>query len=598
MAPTIIVCGYRFAMTTFLAALTHALMRNTGRVVHASWVVVCLLAASLVVPLTPAVAVGCILAASPGLLGLVLAGETIERRAGSRFLLGLSWTLPGLVASFAMGTALSAAALVFLAGPVALAAGDARKSARFAAMLAALAFILGAGASLLGPLSAGASSVLTEPTLWAGFAGFLALAGLIARTRLETRLERTQLALEEVRPAAEGFIRAPRPLLALAHDGTITAASKALHRVAPGTPRNLAGLPLDGLGFDEQQEAAIRQGLVSAGEGGGIDGGCFTFAVRAANGDRTQLDARAVATPAGFVVALDTPRQNAAMSSTELEALKDQRDAALSADQAKSEFLAAVSHELRTPLNAIIGFSDVMKQRLFGPMPARYAEYGDLIHESGTHLLELIGDVLDMSKIEADRYELLMDEFDARDVVEICAKMLRLRAEEGGLALYSEVGDAALEVRADRKALRQILLNLLSNAVKFTPTGGAVVVMARAQGPELVIAVGDSGVGIAADELKLIGRPYSQSSAGRETTERGSGLGLSLVRALAELHGGRMDVVSAPDQGTTVTVRLPVLVGEEMESSDPVTEVMDVHAQIRAAQEAGENLIETKARSA
>ena len=585
-------------MTPSLAALTHAVMRHTGRFVHAGWIAVCVLATGLASPLTPAIALGCLIAASPGLIGLFLAGDAVERRAFSRFVLGLCWTLPGLVASLAMGSALSAAALVFLAGPVALAAGEARKSARFAAMMAALAFLLSAGASLLGPLSAGATSIVSMPTLWAGFAGFLALAGLIARTRLETRLERTRANLDEVRPAAEGFMRAPRPLLALTHDGTITAASKALHRVAPGTPRNLTGLPLDGLGFDEEQEAAIRQGLQSAGEGGGVDGGCFTFAVRAADGARTQLDARAVATPAGFVVALETPRQGAAVSSGELEALKSERDAALTADQAKSEFLAAVSHELRTPLNAIIGFSDVMKQRLFGPMPARYAEYGDLIHESGTHLLELIGDVLDMSKIEADRYELLVDEFDARDVVEICAKMLRLRAEEGGLALYSEAGEAALEVRADRKALRQILLNLLSNAVKFTPEGGAVVVMARAQGSELVVAVGDSGVGISADELELIGRPYAQSSAGRETTERGSGLGLSLVRALAELHGGTMEVASAPGQGTTVTVRLPVMVDAKATDADAADAVMDVHAQIRAAQQAGESLIDTKAKSA
>jgi cell cycle sensor histidine kinase DivJ len=149
-------------------------------------------------------------------------------------------------------------------------------------------------------------------------------------------------------------------------------------------------------------------------------------------------------------------------------------------------------------------------------------------------------------------------------VVEICSKMLRLRAEEKGIALYTDAGDAPLNVEADRKALRQILLNLLSNAVKFTPEGGAVVAMVRAQDGALVLAVGDSGVGIGADELAGDRPSLEPGSAARETTERGSGLGLSLVRALAELHGGEMSVQSAPGEGTTVTVTLPVLVECQM----------------------------------
>jgi cell cycle sensor histidine kinase DivJ len=192
-----------------------------------------------------------------------------------------------------------------------------------------------------------------------------------------------------------------------------------------------------------------------------------------------------------------------------------------------------------------------------------------------------------MSKIEADRYELSVDTFDARDVVEICAKMMRLRAEEQGLALYCETGDRALPVTADRKALRQILLNLLSNAVKFTPAGGAVVVMVRAQDGEMVLAVGDSGVGVAAHELDRLGQPYAQSSSGRDTVERGTGLGLSLVRALAELHGGEMSVQSAPGEGTTVTVRLPVLAGAV--EPEPIAP-LEVHERIRAAQAAGASL--------
>ena len=577
-----------------------ALGRQAGRGVHAAWAGLVVLAGFSAAPLGLWAAAGFAMAALPGALGLLLAGPGLEQRGPARFALALSWVFPGVAASAAFATALSPAALLFLAGPAAMAACSGRDGARFAAVLSALAFVLCAAASLLGPAGQGAAGPVSEPYVWAGLAAFFALAGLMARVRLEQRLERAMTALSQARPAADGFERAPEPLIALDDQGVITAASRAVRRLAPGAPRDLSGLPLDGLAFDDAQGEAIRAGLASARAGGGADGGCFSFTVRAADGGASAVDARAVATPSGYVLRMQSPR--AALErrggDADLAALKAERDAAIAANRSKSEFLAAVSHELRTPLNAIIGFSDVMKQRLFGPLPARYAEYGDLIHESGAHLLELIGDVLDMSKIEADRYALTPEEFDARDVVQICAKMLRLKAEEAGLALYSEVGDAPLEVEADRKAVRQILLNLLSNAVKFTPAGGAVVVMARAQGADLVLAVGDSGVGIAADELDLIGRPYAQSSSGKAAGERGTGLGLSLVRALAELHGGTMTVQSAPGEGTTVTVRLPVMAEAELNESPSGDAPLEVHARIRAAQEAGRSLSQDGVKSA
>ncbi len=534
-------------------------------------------------------------AAAPGLLGLVLAGPRLLRHDVVRLALCLAWALPGFAASAAFGSAFSAAALVFLAPTAAMAAAGGAREARLASVVSASAFVLAGAAGFFGPLSEGVPALAGAPEPWAAYAAFLAFAGLCARTRLDARLARTLRALDAARPAAEGFARAPQPLIALNGDGEIMAASRALRRVAPGAPRSLTGLPVDGLAFDEDQQACVRAALDSARRGGGADGGCFSFTVRAADGAQTPLDARAVATPAGFVLSLERAQARPASEDADRARLEKERDAAIAANRSKSEFLAAVSHELRTPLNAIIGFSDVMKQRLFGPLPARYAEYGDLIHESGAHLLELIGDVLDMSKIEADRYELSVDTFDARDVVDICAKMMRLRAEEQGVALYCETGDQALPVTADRKALRQILLNLLSNAVKFTPAGGAVVVMVRAQDGEMVLAVGDSGVGVAAHELDRLGQPYAQSSSGRDTVERGTGLGLSLVRALAELHGGEMSVQSAPGEGTTVTVRLPVLAGAvEPQPLAP----LEVHERIRAAQAVGAALESGTAASA
>ena len=239
----------------------------------------------------------------------------------------------------------------------------------------------------------------------------------------------------------------------------------------------------------------------------------------------------------------------------ELEAA---RLAAEQQNAGKTRFLANMSHELRTPLNAIMGFSDIMRQRLFGPIADRYAEYAELIHESGTHLLELINDVLDMSKIEAERFELAIETFDARDAVQAVLRLMRGQAERAGVNLRGVLPIAPLYADADRRALKQIALNLISNALKFTPRGGSVTVTVQGAGDILEIVVADTGVGIAQDDLARLGRPYEQAGDA-EQRAAGSGLGLSLVRAFARLHNGEMLLESVLGEGASVTVRLPVL---------------------------------------
>jgi cell cycle sensor histidine kinase DivJ len=224
----------------------------------------------------------------------------------------------------------------------------------------------------------------------------------------------------------------------------------------------------------------------------------------------------------------------------------------------KSRFLANMSHELRTPLNAIMGFSDIMRQRLFGPMSDRYAEYAELIHESGAHLLELINDVLDMSKIEAERFELSREDFDARDAIAAVLRLMRGQADRQGVSLRGELSAESLEADADRRAIKQITFNLVSNALKFTPKGGSVTVIAQPVGEMLEIAVTDTGVGISKEDLARLGRPFEQAGDA-DQRQAGSGLGLSLVRAFARLHGGEMIMESKLGEGTTVTVRMPVL---------------------------------------
>jgi len=232
----------------------------------------------------------------------------------------------------------------------------------------------------------------------------------------------------------------------------------------------------------------------------------------------------------------------------------------------KSRFLANMSHELRTPLNAIMGFSDIMRQKIFGSLPGKYVEYADLIHDAGSHLLDLINDVLDMSKIEAARYELSLERLDAREPVQAALRLMRLQADEVGIQLRGALPSQPLEADADGRALKQITLNLISNALKFTPRGGLVTVTLRASAGMLDLSVADSGVGISATDLQRLGRPFEQAGDVSQQA-KGTGLGLSLVRAFAELHGGEMNIESQLGEGTAVTVRLPVLVVEPEEAA-------------------------------
>src|SRR6185503_12639867 len=239
-------------------------------------------------------------------------------------------------------------------------------------------------------------------------------------------------------------------------------------------------------------------------------------------------------------------------------ALVEARDAALSASRAKTRFFANMSHELRTPLNAIIGFSEVMTREMFGPLSARYQEYSRLIHESGGHLLDLINSVLDMSKIEAGKFELHEELFDLEETAESAVRFLKIPAERAGVAVKLQVTPSARLVFADRRAVKQILVNLLSNGVKYTPQGGEVKVSARTpgQGLGIEIIVTDSGMGISKADLERLGKPFEQVENAETRAKEGTGLGLALVKALAQMHGGVAMIESVLGEGTSVTVRL------------------------------------------
>jgi PAS domain S-box-containing protein len=239
--------------------------------------------------------------------------------------------------------------------------------------------------------------------------------------------------------------------------------------------------------------------------------------------------------------------------------MKAAREHAEAANKAKSRFLANMSHELRTPLNAIIGFTDLMRQKMFGPLGnARYEEYATLIYDSGQLLLDLISDLLDMSKIEAGKLELNMERVDLGGAIEDCIRLLQERADNAGLELSTMMPKGKLSLNADRRAVKQILLNLVSNAVKFTPAGGHVIVTARSAGQKVIVSVRDDGIGIPAADLPRIGKPFEQVVGDPMLAKVGTGLGLSLVRALSERHGGCMRITSQEGLGTEVIVELPI----------------------------------------
>ncbi len=235
------------------------------------------------------------------------------------------------------------------------------------------------------------------------------------------------------------------------------------------------------------------------------------------------------------------------------------RAQAEAANIAKSRFLATMSHELRTPLNAILGFSEVMHTELLGPINnANYKEYAGSIHDSGSHLLNLINEILDLSRIEAGKYELTEESVELAEIVGDCWRLLKLRADGKSQTVLFSLDPTAPCVWADARATRQICLNLMSNALKFTPLGGQILIsVAMASDGSQRLAVKDNGPGIPASEIHKVLQPFGQGSLAQQTAEGGTGLGLPIVKGLIELHGGAFELTSELRKGTTASVHFP-----------------------------------------
>lgn len=476
----------------------------------------------------------------PGLSGLALL-----RRDGpdERMVLLAIWGLAVLLAAALSGGLtgpLSGFVFLPLAAGIALGGPRPVQAGAFAVGVAALA----------GMLSAWVNPGPHLPTL-AAISALLTAAAAALAVRLSWRQREARLTAAEAETSRVETLLAAQPglTLVLEPSGRVLAAY--------GAPP--VSLPVDPL-FESGLVAAVhapdRPRLLDAIERAmkGHDGAAL-FAPRMALDRRVQLIVRRLEDPSGprlIAQVFDATAQYARELGLEIA-----RSEAESREAGKTRFLANMSHELRTPLNAVLGFSDIMRQRIFGPLPDRYGEYAENIHQAGGHLLDLINDVLDVTKIEAERYALTLERFDAREVVSAAMALVRVNADDKGVSLSSVLPGDPVEVSADKRALKQITLNLLSNAVKFTPKGGSITVTVEAIGPYLEVVVADTGVGIAPEDVRRLGRPFEQAGE-MEQRRQGTGLGLSLVRAFAELHGGRMSIDSTLGEGTAVTVRLPV----------------------------------------
>ncbi|HEY3638362.1 MAG TPA: PAS domain-containing sensor histidine kinase [Rhizomicrobium sp.] len=366
-----------------------------------------------------------------------------------------------------------------------------------------------------------------------------------------------------------------------ASDGRVLYASPAARHLLAFEPASLEGLELSALVHRDDFER-VRDAIGEAT----FLGKPTNVEARFRRGDgsfvATEMRCHPAAGKGGRTSDVVAVTRDIAERKVQEQALIAARETAEEENRAKSRFLAHMSHELRTPLNAIIGFSEVMTHEMFGALGnARYLEYASLIHQSGSHLLELINGVLDMSKIEAGKFDLNETVFDLDAAVEQAIRFMTLQAQRKGIALKTSISPGARMIFADERAVKQILLNLLANAVKFTPHGGAVWIAAAREGGAVELAVADTGVGIAEADLRRLGRPFEQ--AGNASAQEGTGLGLALVKALTTLHAGEMRIQSERGEGTVVRVRLPHAAVTDILNLSPDHAVQDMQAELQGA---------------
>jgi two-component system, cell cycle sensor histidine kinase PleC len=307
-------------------------------------------------------------------------------------------------------------------------------------------------------------------------------------------------------------------------------------------------------------------------DGGYVSVGTDITTIKSHEVKLMESEQRLIATVADLRASQQTLERQAEELADLAEKYSEEKNRAEEASQAKSKFLANMSHELRTPLNAIIGFSEIMEAGMFGPLGTeKYREYCTDIHQSGQYLLDVINDILDMSKIEAGRIRIDAERVELEPFLDDAMRVVSGRANDKNLTVKAQIGEG-IRLVADSRLLKQIVLNLLSNAVKFTPEGGRITIRAREAGGSVAIAIADTGIGIPKEALSRLGRPFEQVESQLTKRHQGSGLGLAIARSLAALHGGSMRIRSTLGKGTIVLLRLPIE-GRSAAVRDEVAEV-------------------------
>lgn len=433
--------------------------------------------------------------------------------------------------------------------PVEAAVSGRSKATVRAGVMAVGAFLMLAFVSLLGwvpasPLPEALSGLVAGGSLFAALlVGLLALRAFQRRGEVEAVLHmRREAVLESVTMGAPDLVTRHTP------HGSVVFSSRSSERLLGIRAEALEGLS-PAMFVHIQDLRALELGFQRTLQQGPQH---LEVRLRRRDGAYVAVEMHTQAVNGEIVaVSRDVSGRNARIADLVIA-----RDRAEQSADARLRFLAGVAHELRTPLNAIIGFADMMDNEVFGAVGhPKYKEYAAHIRDSGLHLVDLVSDLLDMSKIEAGKFVIERQRVEVRPLLDECVAMVSGTADAAGVKLAC-LAERGVYVNADRRALKQAVINLLSNAIKFTLSEGTVTVDARPSAGGIVLSVADTGVGIPEADLARIGRPFEQV-AGTRSLHKGTGLGLSLVKALAELHGGRMDIASALGDGTTVTLQIP-----------------------------------------
>lgn len=489
----------------------------------------------------------------PAVIGILL--WPFSDREWVQMLVIFSWIVLAIVSCFAVGFV--PMAILFLCAPAVSVFFEREKVVEamvFAAIFAVIAFYFGKWGLAPDPIAS------AQQASWSGLAGIIAtiafmLGAMFFAAPSEGLAAGEQAAQEEFR-FAEAY---PGAVIKFTADGNMLSATRLARNMFDITDEQIEHTSLDVLGLGAEQENALDAAftkLYETGEQTSVSIDLPESLKTGKDAPSPNMEVTLLPQMDGSVFAFTTDYSR--ISDKMLSLTNAQISAKKEFDE-KTLFFAGVSHELRTPLNAIIGFSDMMRSRLFGPLPGKYAEYADMIHDSGQHMLDLVGDVLDMSKVEANKYELTYCEFDVADVVRSSMKMVRPSADAAELTLDANIeADIDLIIEADRRAVRQILLNLLSNAIKFTPKGGRITSSAHINGERIEMSVEDTGTGMTADDIAAVGAPFTQATNSNLVKLRSTGLGLSLVKNLVKLHGGDFTITSHPGVGTKALVSLPL----------------------------------------